>query len=620
MSENCLLRGTVVSVSIMTKGKYSFLVKADSILPDRGHSAFFGKNIICFTAQEPPLRGYVEMRGAFRTPQRREAPGIGFDEFSYYMSNGLWGTFYGNSLVVKEQRRSFFDSWAEVGRSLVKQSLMHIHNKEYRGVLIASFLNDRGELSETMKSLFYRAGIYHLLALSGFNIAILAGVVYAILLLFPIRKEWKIIVALTVVWLYLFFIGFIPSLFRAVIMTTVVGVSFLFQKKSYGLNSLGIAGIAWLIMSPSSLFTPGFQLSFSATFGLIALSPLLLEYIQLPFSSGLIRTVLRFLIGTAAVSIASFIATIPILIYHFHQIYLFGLVANLFAVSLMAISMWLACIGFIFQLISTPLAAVCMCGAELFLEVMTQGAGLVRFVPWSMIRFSMPYSEIYIVFTIFILGVILVKQKLRSRYCAIALPACAVLSLLCIRFHMSHQETYISWLPMKSSCLIAVKWPNNRAWLFDIGTDMPKPQAYSQAILPWLSQFMDCRIEKVILPRWKHNSAHFLVPLLENEKTAQIVYCDSAFGKDDDFLSFVHSYKRSMTNIKPGESMLASNKCTCTVISRRDDISPQSGLAFVLRINRSTVFLPDLKEIKPDGRSNSFKTLVIGKRGNFNEL
>jgi ComEC/Rec2-related protein len=620
MEESRLLRGSVVSVPVMIKGKYSFIARIDSLFPGRDNQLFSGKNIMCFVDKEPPPHGCIEMKGTFKPPQKREVPGSGFDELAYYMSNNLWGKFYGKSFTIKNYRGSLLDSLASAARSLVKTSLSRIRNEEYRGVLIASFLNERDELSETMKSLFYQAGIYHLLALSGFNIAILAGVVYAILFFFPIKKEWKICIAVASAWIYLFFIGCIPSLFRAVVMTTVVGVSLLVQKRSYPLNSLGLAGIAWLVMSPASLFTPGFQLSFSATFGLITLSPLFLDHLTFSTAPGIVRPVLRFLTGAAAVSAACFIATLPILIYHFNQIYLFGLFANLFAVSLMSLSMWAACAGFAFQLIFPPLAAICMHGAEFFLLAMTWGAGLVRFIPWSTIRFAMPYAEIYVFFAVSLLGLLLIKKELRGRYCLVTLPACMLLCATCICSHGANRETRIAWLKMKNATIVAVRWPDNRAWLFDVGQDMPKPEMYGSAIFPWKNQCMGCRIDKVILPRWKQNSVHFLSPLLESEKAVNVFVCDSAYARDDDFLSFIHAYKRTVCFKQPGDTLTAADKCMCKIISRRVGSGRRESLAFLLRINKATVYIPDVNGERPEGWQFYTRTMVLGRRGNFKEL
>jgi hypothetical protein len=353
---------------------------------------------------------------------------------------------------------------------------------------------------------------------------------------------------------------------------------------------------------------------------LITLSPLLLGSVKTSQLPGLSGTIMRFCWGAAAVSIACFIATLPVLIHHFNQIYLFGLFANLFAVSLMSLSMWTACAGFVFQFVSTPLGTLFMHGAEFFLRVMKWGAGLVHFVPWSVQRFAMPYTEVYVIFTIFCLGVLLVKKDLLRRYCLVVLPVCVMITAATIYSHAVSRKTSAAWLTMGNTRLFAVRWPDNRAWLFDIGEEMPKSEAYNSAIFPWKSQFMGCRIEKVILPRWKQNGVHFLSPLFENEKAANLFVCDSGFARNDDFLSFLNAYKRTITFVHPGDTLHAGDKRMCTIFPRRGAVSMQERLAFSLRINGSTVFIPIAKgSISENRPQRSLRRLIMGTKGNFLE-
>jgi hypothetical protein len=328
--------------------------------------------------------------------------------------------------------------------------------------------------------------------------------------------------------------------------------------------------------------------------------------------NNIIRIILQSVISIAAVSFASFIATVPVLIYHFNQLYLYGLFANLFSVSLMAMAMWAACVGFIVQFFFPPLAVLCMHAAEGLLYVMMQGAALVKFVPWSIIRFSLPYPEIYLIFSLCFLGVILIKKEFRLRFTVMTFFAGLALSLLFIGIHKKNSETQVSFFEMKNSRIAAIKWPNNRAWIIDIGPEIPPAPAYRQYVRSWTSQFMGCGIEKVILPRWKNDAVHFLEPILENEKSADVVCCDSAYARDEDFIAFVRSFKRSIIYKQAGASMAISNQCTCKVVSRLD-VKGKGTTAFILKINNSTVFIPDSKYLPERNDPWGSYSMIIGK-------
>jgi len=593
------------------------MLRTDSVFVPSSNGAFKDKNILCYSSEEPPAYGSVRLTGKFWAPRKRENPG-GFDEYLYFMSNNIWGAVYVDKIDSAHAIGSLQSRMALRVRSTVKQALASIHNEEYRGILQAAFLNDQSDLSTNTKKLFYEAGIYHLLALSGFNIAILASALFAFLFLFPLRHEVKILITLMAVWLYLVFIGFIPSLFRAVVMATIVGISFLAQRKSYLLNSLGIAGITWLVFSPMSIFTPSYQLSFAATFGIITITPILLDSIRLPPMNKYLKAVLYGVFSVASVSTASFIVTLPDLIYYFKQLYLFGLFANIFSVTLMSIAMWISLVGFLFQMIIPGIAAIFMHFAEFSVHLMILGAGLVKFVPWLTMHFSLPYYEPYILFAIVVLGGILIKKDYRKRFYACALVIGAALSLIIVYFHEYNHESQVVFLKMKKSRLAAVQWPDQKAWLIGCGPESPSGSIYQKIILPWMDQRMRCKLNTVVLPRYTQNAVHFLEPLMTQNRGLTIACCDSMYCRDEDFQQFVKNNNGSIVYLKNGEKVAAAPKCSCTVILKQDS-DKKTNAAFILRIAKSTIFIRDSEVPAPDDQDRGATIITLRENGAFKE-
>ena len=611
----CRLSGRIVSAPCMINGRYSFIVNSDSVYSASGPGALKNKAIVCFSYKEPSSYGSVVLNGRFAAPRSALNPG-GFDAFIYYMSNNLWGTFYGDSIIHQMPNGSFLSRAAGFARATVKTSLLKIKNEEYRGILQAAFLNDQSDLTFSMKKLFFTAGIYHLLALSGFNIAILAGALLAFMFLFPVRKEWKILFSLASIWLYLFFIGFIPSLFRAVIMATVVSVSYLVQRKNYMLNSLGVAGIVWLCMSPLSLFTPSYQLSFAATFGLITLSPIFLDLFKFPIRINFIQKIITAVVSIASVSLASFIATLPILMFHFNQFYVYGLFANLFSVTLMSLAMWVALAGFMLHIIVPPLATPCMLCAEFLIHLMVQGAGLVKYVPWTALQISFPYLELYGLFTLFVLGFILIKKDLYRRYFKISIPVLIACSVLCFLHHNSHDTAQIVFFQAKNTHLTGVRWPNNHVWLIGSAPETASFSTYQRTIRPWMLKQGPCKLETVILPKYPENAVHFLEPLLSEGQIGQVKCCDSSYTKNEDFLSFLRSYNTSIGFLKNKEILVPEPLCTCQVFSSKDSTS-HGHIAFRIRIFNTVIFLPDSSMQQVDSLGALIVTIYKTKMPRF---
>jgi len=581
------LSGRLSGIPCANRGGYSFTVKADSLVAALGPGVFKNKSILCYASQKPPAYGAVALTGSFRAPRARENP-EDFNEYLYSLSNGIWGTFYVKSMDSTEYHRTFFTSMACAARTLTVKALASVTNEEYRGILLAAFLNDQSELSSAMKKLFFQAGIYHLLALSGFNIALVAGALFVLLMPLPLRREWKIIILLLLIWLYLFFVGFIPSLFRAVIMATIVGASYLLQRKNYALNSLGLAAIVWLFLSPLSLFTPGFQLSFAATFGLITLSPLLSAWIPNP-ASGLLRKAFGPLIAASSVSLASFIATLPILIYHFKQVYLFGLFANLFAVALMAAAMWFGLAGFLAQLIFPPLVAACMQAAQLCIHIMIQMAGLVRFVPWTNMTVSIPYPEAYLAFAVFVIAAIVVENRYRKKLIAVLLPLFIVFFLMSLFFHGQEQKMQVVFFKTRGAGLTGIQWPNKQTWILGIGEEKYLKFTGQRIVLPWLSG-SGRTVTKIFLPHYQSNVVHFLDPIVSLRHAWEAAYSDTLYDHDDNFKAFVHNNGGKMVRMRNGEKVSAAPQCTCTLIEKIKNGNAYD-VSFIIRAFNSVVYI-----------------------------
>ena len=614
--KKCLLSGHIVSAPCLLNGKYSFILNSDSLYSFHGPGVLKNKSIACFSYTEPPSYGSIVLSGRFTPPQPAQNPG-GFDAYLYYLSNNLWGTFYGDSIIQGRPSGSFLSKAADFARTTVKTSLLKIANEEYRGILQAAFLNDQSDLTFNMKKLFFQAGIYHLLALSGFNIAILAGALLAFLFLFPVKKEWKIIVSLAAIWLYLFFIGLIPSLFRSVVMATVVSASYLVQRKNYMLNSLGVAGIVWLCLSPLSLFTPSYQLSFAATFGLITLSPIFMKLFKLSGHNDLLQKILTALLSIASVSLASFIVTLPILMYQFNQFYIYGLFANLFCVTLMSFAMWMALAGFMFQIIAPFLAPLCMHCAEFFIYLMIKGAGLVEYVPWTALQVSLPYPEIYALFAIFVLGFIVIKRDYYRLYFKISLPVAVVCACVFFFFHNMHDSAQIVSFKEKNSHLIGIRWPNNHVWLIGCGPETASNSTYQRVILPWMHRAGPCKLETIIFPRYPENAVHFLEPLLiSNEHITRIKCCDSSYAKNEDFLSFLRSYKTPISFLKAREILVPAPLCTCQAFYSKDE-TVSKRIDFRIRIFNTAMFLPDSSKQPSDSLGASIVTIYKSKLPRF---
>lgn len=216
-------------------------------------------------------------------------------------------------------------------------------------LLCALVLGDKSDLPEELTEGFRRAGISHLLAISGLHVGLLAAMVLWVLtrLLPSARLVFPALAAF--LFVYAMMIGFPASVVRAALMLLIVQGARLTGRPRDGLTGLAAAFVAVLAVRPLSLTDAGFVLSFSAVAGILLLAPTL-ERMAAPALRALKSgerprrllsaegmrwgtcRLLRPVISGLAVSLAAQLGTLPATAALFHRIPLMGLLVNVVAI------------------------------------------------------------------------------------------------------------------------------------------------------------------------------------------------------------------------------------------------------------------------------------------------
>jgi competence protein ComEC len=195
-------------------------------------------------------------------------------------------------------------------------------------LLSGLLLGDRSGLPRDLDDAFRRAGVYHVLAVSGFNVALLAASVFALLVMARASRHAAAVGSMATVIAFACVVGPEPSVLRATIMAVLILGALVLEREASVLNSLALAALAILTARPGDLRDPGFQLSFVATAGLI-LAPLPRNRVLAAFG----------------VSAAAQLAVLPVTLTHFNQVSTIGAITNLAAVPLAGIATVLGLAG-----------------------------------------------------------------------------------------------------------------------------------------------------------------------------------------------------------------------------------------------------------------------------------
>jgi len=275
----------------------------------------------------PPQGAILEVVATVARPRRAKEAGD-FDEAGYLRRQGVHVVLRAGRFRVVG-RRGGIGGLADRLRHAVTRSLATVPPGERRSVLAGVVLGEDEGLGDKLRERFRASGLYHLLAVSGQNVAyVMAGM---ILLAWALHLPRWIgqLGALAAVGGYVLAVGWQPSVVRAGVAGGLASLAWLASRPSDRWYFLLVGAAVLLGWNPYSLLDPGFQLSFAAVAAIFLLVPRIerrLEGYPLPAK----------LAAIVSVSAACGLATAPILWLHFGAIPLYSVPANALAAPVVA--------------------------------------------------------------------------------------------------------------------------------------------------------------------------------------------------------------------------------------------------------------------------------------------
>ncbi len=215
------------------------------------------------------------------------------------------------------------------------------------GIAAALITGDRGSIAEDDEAALRDAGLAHVLAIAGLHMALvglglfwivraLLAAVPALALSYPIKK-WAALAALGGATFYLIVSGAATPATRAYVMLSTMLIAILFDRPALSMRSVALAATIILLLRPESLIEPGFQMSFAAVVGLIAVAEWEQARRAHNESSGprSFAGVRRYVRGIAITSFVGSIATAPFAMFHFDRATHYAVLGNLLAMPVM---------------------------------------------------------------------------------------------------------------------------------------------------------------------------------------------------------------------------------------------------------------------------------------------
>ena len=233
--------------------------------------------------------------------------------------------------IVKNNTVGFMGN-IEKMRSHLTAVINQNFNRESAALLNTLLLGKRSDLDENFYQQYVDAGAVHILAISGLHVGIITAILLLLLQKMPnlgFYRPLRYFILLAGLWTFALIAGASPSVLRATIMFSFVGLGTLIRRKQGRFDALMLSMLFLLLINPYYLYDVGFQLSYAAVFSIMKFYPVMRKW-WLPKNKYIRWIRSLFLVGLSAQ-----IVVLPISLYYFHQFPILFFVSNLVVVPLL---------------------------------------------------------------------------------------------------------------------------------------------------------------------------------------------------------------------------------------------------------------------------------------------
>lgn len=446
----------------------------------------------------------IRLRGRLKTPPENED----FSYRDYLARQGIFSYMpMAEATLLPEPRGNPIIKAIYAFKEKSLQNIYRIFPDPEASLLAGILLGVDTGLTPELQEAFKNTGTAHIIAISGFNISIIAAIFIAVFGRVFGQRRGNLLAILGIA-LYTFLVGADAAVVRAAIMGTLSLLARQVGRRQFGLNTLAFVAALMAVFNPFILWDVGFQLSFFATLGLILyaepLSRLGENLLNRYTTPEITRALSAPLADLVLLTLAAQLTTLPIMAYHFKRISLISFIANPFILPVQPAVMIVGGLAVLLSHLWMTLGQWIAWGAWPFVTY------TIRMVEWFD---RIPNGSIYLgnlslAFVVFYFAALLggtlgwsrLKEfltRLKERFAY--LPATALLAILFAltlltwraAYNLPDRKLHITFLDVGSADAILIQTPGGRNVLINGG---PSTTHLSDALgrrLPIFSRRLD---------------------------------------------------------------------------------------------------------------------------------
>lgn len=418
-----------------------------------------------------------------------------FNERVYNYARGIKWYQSGESVQVLEKNFNLFLKWQNKIKEMWIKGISKVVPEDKIGFFESVLLGEKRNLDSSQKILFQIMGCSHILAISGLHLSIMGGGLLKILQRLSVPFWAAGSISMIAMILYGGLTGSGAAVMRAAIMFSV-WIGALIWKRTYDfLSSAALACILLLIKSPLYLYDSSFLLSFGAILGLGLVQPALFSKKTQRGKKTLGEKIKKLFMDGIKGGIAVWAVLLPMMMYFFYEISVFGIIINLLVLPTAGILLISGCAGSLLGMCGiTPLGKLVTALALLILEAYISVGKIIQHIPFAMWITGKPAlwkCVCYYMFLILLLCVKNCKKSSKRRKTFWSGIWIASLLLLCVKLPWEIRD--ITFLDVGQGDCICIHTGNRSCFLIDGGSSSVSGVG-KYRILPFLKA---CGIQEI---------------------------------------------------------------------------------------------------------------------------